>query len=107
MPLDPVDLTARLIACPSVTPQDAGAQQVLADALLAQGFAVHRFTNGGPPDGPVENLFAIRGSGAPFLAFAGHSDVVPAGEGWIDEAFRPAIRGGLLHGRGAVDMKGA
>ncbi len=104
---DPVDLAARLIACPSVTPADAGAQAVLAEALAAQGFAVHRFTSGGPPHGPIENLVAIRGSGGPHFAFAGHSDVVPPGDGWGGDPFVPAIRAGLLYGRGAVDMKGA
>ena len=107
MPLDPVTLTQQLIACPSVTPEDAGAQDVLTYVLEAQGFEVHRFTDGGPPDGPVENLFAIRGSGAPFFAFAGHSDVVPPGGGWTEDAFTPHIHGDLLYGRGAVDMKGA
>jgi succinyl-diaminopimelate desuccinylase len=107
MPLDPIDLTAKLIACPSVTPADAGAQSVLAEALQSIGFAVHRFTNGSAPDGPVENLFAIRGAGAPFLAFAGHSDVVPPGEGWTESAFTPRMENDLLYGRGAVDMKGA
>jgi succinyl-diaminopimelate desuccinylase len=107
MSLDPVALTQKLIACPSVTPVDAGAQAVLADALAAQGFAIYSFTSGGPPDGPVQNLFAIRGSGAPFLAFAGHSDVVPPGAGWTADAFAPRIDGDLLYGRGAVDMKGA
>jgi len=107
MSLDPVTLTQQLIACPSVTPADAGAQDVLTYVLEAQGFEVHRFTDGGPPDGPVENLFAIRGEGAPFFAFAGHSDVVPPGGGWTQDAFHPHIQGNLLYGRGAVDMKGA
>jgi len=107
MSIDPVALTQKLIACPSVTPADAGAQGVLASALEAQGFAVHRFTSGETPDGPVENLVAIRGEGAPFFAFAGHSDVVPPGEGWTADAFAPRIDGDLLYGRGAVDMKGA
>jgi len=107
MPIDPVTLTQQLIACPSVTPEDAGAQDVLTYALEAQGFEVHRFTDGSPPDGPVENLFAIRGQGAPFFAFAGHSDVVPPGGGWTEDAFHPRIDGDLLYGRGAVDMKGA
>ena len=107
MSLNPVDLSAKLIACPSVTPADAGAQAVLADALRTIGFEIHRFSSGGPPDGPVENLFAIRGSGAPFLAFAGHSDVVPPGDGWTTDAFAPRIEGDFLYGRGAVDMKGA
>ena len=107
MPIDPVTLTQQLIACPSVTPEDAGAQDVLTYALETQGFEVHRFTDGSPPDGPVENLFAIRGQGAPFFAFAGHSDVVPPGGGWTEDAFHPRIDGDLLYGRGAVDMKGA
>ena len=105
--IDPVDLTRRLIACPSVTPADRGAQTVLAEALEAIGFAVHRFADGGPPDGPIENLFAIRGQGGPHFAFAGHSDVVPPGEGWTSDPFVAEVRGELLHGRGAVDMKGA
>ena len=105
--IDPVALTERLIACPSVTPADAGAMTVIADALAAIGFTVHRFSAGEAPDGPIENLFATRGQGAPHFAFAGHSDVVPAGEGWHGDPFVPAIRGDLLYGRGAVDMKGA
>ena len=105
--IDPADLSTRLIACPSVTPDEAGTLSVLEDALTAQGFAVHRFSAGEAPDGPVENLFATRGQGGPHFAFAGHVDVVPAGEGWATDPFEPVIRGGLLHGRGAVDMKGA
>ncbi|HEY0316276.1 MAG TPA: succinyl-diaminopimelate desuccinylase [Sphingomonas sp.] len=106
-PIDPVALAIDLIRCPSVTPADAGAQDVLTEALEAQGFTVHRFTSGEAPHGPVENLVAIRGHGAPHFAFAGHSDVVPAGAGWTGGAFEPEIRGDLLYGRGAVDMKGA
>ena len=105
--IDPVELTRRLIACPSVTPADAGAQDVIAGALEAIGFTVHRFVDGGPPDGPIHNLYASRGSGPPFLAFAGHSDVVPPGAGWKSDAFTPDLRDECLHGRGAVDMKGA
>src|SRR3546814_1983058 len=59
------------------------------------------------PDGPVENLFARRGSGGRHFAFAGHTDVVPVGHGWTQEPFDGKIAGGMLHGRGAVDMKGA
>ena len=106
-PLDPQTLAADLIACPSVTPADAGAQGVLAAALEAQGFTVHHLVSGDPPHGPIANLVAIRGSGAPHFAFAGHTDVVPPGEGWAQDAFTPVIRDGLLFGRGAVDMKGA
>jgi len=107
MTIDPVDLACRLIACPSVTPREAGALDVLGAALERIGFTVHRMTNGGPPDGPVENLFATRGSGSPHFAFAGHVDVVPPGGGWTSDPFQPEIRGGLLYGRGAVDMKSA
>ncbi|WP_174273261.1 succinyl-diaminopimelate desuccinylase [Sphingomonas bacterium] len=105
--IDPVDLTARLIACNSVTPADGGAQGVLAEALEGIGFTVHRLRSGEAPDGPIANLFAIRGTQGPHLAFAGHTDVVPPGAGWASDPFTPAIRGDLLHGRGAVDMKGA
>jgi succinyl-diaminopimelate desuccinylase len=105
--IDPLDLAQRLIACPSVTPADAGAMAVIAGALESIGFTVHRFAAGEAPDGPVENLFAIRGQGGPHFAFAGHSDVVPPGEGWNGDPFVPEIRGDLLYGRGAVDMKGA
>ena len=105
--IDPVALTSRLIACPSVTPADAGALDVIAEVLESIGFTVHSFWAGGPPDGPVRNLFAVRGQGGPHFAFAGHSDVVPAGEGWESDPFIPVVRGDLLYGRGAVDMKGA
>ncbi|MFC0303165.1 succinyl-diaminopimelate desuccinylase [Rhizorhabdus histidinilytica] len=105
--IDPLDLTRRLIACPSVTPADAGAMAVIAATLESIGFTVHRFAAGEAPDGPVENLFAIRGQGGPHFAFAGHSDVVPPGDGWTTDPFVPEVRGELLYGRGAVDMKGA
>ena len=105
--IDPVELTARLIACPSVTPREAGTLTVLAAALKDLGFDVHRFLSGEAPDGPVENMFATRGHGGPHFAFAGHVDVVPAGDGWATDPFKAELRGDLLHGRGAVDMKGA
>ncbi|HZG09190.1 MAG TPA: succinyl-diaminopimelate desuccinylase [Allosphingosinicella sp.] len=104
--IDPVQLTADLIACPSVTPLSAGAFDVLEAALRQIGFEVHRFFSGQTPDGPVENMVAIRGGEGPHFAFAGHLDVVPPGDGWRSDPFRPEIRGGLLYGRGAVDMKG-
>src|SRR6478672_9604760 len=104
--IDPVDLAARLIACPSVTPASGAVFDVLEAALSPLGFTVNRFILGEAPDGPVENLFATRGAGAPHFAFAGHLDVVPPGEGWASDPFTPDLRGGLLHGRGAVDMKG-
>ena len=104
--IDPVDLAARLIACPSITPATGAVFDVLEEALEGIGFTVHRFLSGEAPDGPVENLFASRGSGSPHFGFAGHLDVVPPGEGWTSDPFAPEVRGGLLHGRGAVDMKG-
>ena len=104
--IDPVDLASRLIACASVTPASGEVFDVLEAALAPIGFTVHRFVTGEPPDGPVENLFATRGSGGPHFGFAGHLDVVPPGEGWSSAPFEPELRGGLLHGRGAVDMKG-
>ncbi|MEA3040854.1 MAG: succinyl-diaminopimelate desuccinylase [Sphingomonadales bacterium] len=104
--IDPVELARRLIACPSVTPARGEVFDVLEAALRPIGFKVHRFVTGKSPDGPVENLFALRGSGAPHFAFAGHLDVVPPGEGWTGAPFEPEIKGGLLTGRGAVDMKG-
>jgi succinyl-diaminopimelate desuccinylase len=103
---DPVRLAADLIACPSITPRSAGAFDVLEQALLPLGFEVHRFLSGDAPDGPVENMVAIRGDGGPHFGFAGHLDVVPPGGGWSGDPFTPEIRGGLLYGRGAVDMKG-
>jgi succinyl-diaminopimelate desuccinylase len=104
---DVVALTKALIAAESVTPARGAVFDVLEAALAPLGFAVDRFVSGAAPDGPVENLLAVRGSGAPHFAFAGHLDVVPPGEGWTSGAFAPEIRGDLLYGRGAVDMKGA
>lgn len=104
--IDPVELATRLIACPSLTPARGAVFDTLEAALRPLGFTVHRFVAGEPPDGPVENLFATRGGGAPHFAFAGHLDVVPPGDGWSSAPFEPELRGGLLYGRGAVDMKG-
>ena len=106
-PIDPVDLAARLIAAPSVTPARGAVFDVLEAALTPLGFAVERFIDGEAPDGPVENLLAVRGSGGRHIGFAGHLDVVPAGDGWDGEAFVPRIAGDMLYGRGAADMKGS
>ncbi|HET9427908.1 MAG TPA: succinyl-diaminopimelate desuccinylase [Allosphingosinicella sp.] len=103
--IDPIALASRLMACPSVTPATGEVFEILEQSLRQAGFEVHRFTAGGPPDGPVENLFASRGDGSPHFGFAGHLDVVPAGDGWSTDPFTPVIENGLLHGRGAVDMK--
>lgn len=105
--MDPLPLAQALIRCPSVTPADAGALGVLAEALEALGFKITRLQFGSPPDGPVENLFATIGSGGPHFAFAGHSDVVPEGQGWSVDPYAATVGNGLLVGRGAADMKGA
>jgi succinyl-diaminopimelate desuccinylase len=104
-----LDLTQALIACPSVTPAAGPVFDCLETQLVPLGFDVHRAVTGEAPDGPVENLFAIRRGpeGSRHFAFAGHVDVVPPGEGWTSAPFAPERRGELLHGRGAVDMKGA
>ena len=102
-------LAEALIACPSVTPATGSVFDCLEGMLTPLGFAVHRFTAGEAPDGPVENLFAIRQGPADsrHFAYAGHVDVVPPGEGWASAPFAPEVRGDLLYGRGAVDMKGS
>ena len=110
---DVLDFTKRLIAAPSVTPATGAVFDAMEDMLAPLGFTVTRFTRGegeaGTPEAPVENLFAVRRGppGSKHFAFAGHLDVVPPGEGWASGAFEPEIRGDLLYGRGAVDMKGA
>jgi succinyl-diaminopimelate desuccinylase len=110
---DVLDLAKRLMAAPSVTPATGEVFDALEAMLAPLGFEVTRFTRGegaaGTPEAPVENLFAIRHGpeGSKHLAFAGHLDVVPPGGGWTSEAFDPEVRGELLYGRGAVDMKGA
>ncbi|MDE2621188.1 MAG: succinyl-diaminopimelate desuccinylase [Sphingomonadales bacterium] len=110
-PTDPsvVDLAEALMGCPSVTPATGLVFDCLEAQLAPLGFAVHRMVNGSAPDGPVENLFAVRRgpAGSRHFAFAGHLDVVPPGEGWTSAPFLPERRGELLYGRGAVDMKGA
>ena len=102
----------RLISCESVTPAQGAVFDALEDMLKPLGFRVDRFVSGTGDDNPahgapVENLFAIRESGGRHFAFAGHLDVVPPGAGWASDPFIPQIKGDLLHGRGAVDMKGS
>ena len=107
--VDVATLAERLIEAPSVTPAAGLVFDALQAMLEPLGFAVTRFHAGEPPDGPVENLFAVRHGppGSRHFAFAGHLDVVPPGEGWTSAPFAPERRGELLYGRGAVDMKGA
>ena len=106
-PIDPVKLAQDLIRCPSVTPARGEVFDVLEHVLTPLGFTVHRWVMGDPPDGPTENMVAIRGSGSPHFGFAGHLDVVPPGEGWSVDPFEGSIHDGLLVGRGANDMKSA
>ena len=105
----PVDLAEALIACPSVTPATGLVFDCLEAQLRPLGFVIHRTIDGDAPDGPVENLYAVRRGpkGSRHFAFAGHLDVVPPGQGWTSAPFLPERRGELLYGRGAVDMKGS
>ncbi|HEX5238871.1 MAG TPA: succinyl-diaminopimelate desuccinylase [Sphingomicrobium sp.] len=104
-PIDPVSLSRDLIRCPSVTPARGEVFDLLQSVLGPLGFTVHRWVMGEPPDGPTENMVAMRGSGSPHFGFAGHLDVVPAGEGWA--GFEASVEDGVLVGRGANDMKSA
>jgi succinyl-diaminopimelate desuccinylase len=107
MSVDPIALARQLINCPSVTPARGEVFDVLEQALTPLGFTVHRWVMGEPPDGPTENMVAIRGDGGPHFGFAGHLDVVPPGDGWNSDPFAAEITDGLLVGRGANDMKSA
>ena len=99
-----IALAKELILRPSVTPDDAGCQALVAERLRRAGFACEslRF-------GRVDNLWATHGEGAPVLVLLGHTDVVPPGprEAWASDPFVPDVRAGMLHGRGAADMKGS
>jgi succinyl-diaminopimelate desuccinylase len=101
---DVLQLAKDLIARPSVTPDDAGCQPLLAERLGRAGFACEHLRFG-----EVDNLWATHGEGGPVLVLLGHTDVVPPGplEAWASDPFEPGVRGGMLHGRGAADMKGS
>ena len=101
---DVIELAQELIARPSVTPDDAGCQDLIAERLRKAGFAIEHL-----PFGPVKNLWASHGSGSPVFVFLGHTDVVPTGpvDAWASDPFVPNIRDGKLYGRGAADMKGS
>jgi succinyl-diaminopimelate desuccinylase len=107
MSIDPIALASALINCPSITPARGEVFDVLEAALRPLGFTIHRWVMGEPPDGPTENMVAIRGDGAPHFGFAGHLDVVPPGDGWSGDPFEARIEVGVLIGRGANDMKSA
>ena len=107
--INPVELSQRLIRCPSVTPHEGGALDELQNVLEGLGFRCQRllFSEEGTPD--VDNLYARRGDTRPNFCFAGHSDVVPPGDrdGWGDDPFSGVIIDGKLFGRGSSDMKSA
>ena len=99
-----VALACELIERPSITPNDAGCQQLLAARLSKLGFSIEHLRFG-----QVDNLWARHGTAAPLVVFAGHTDVVPAGDerAWSSPPFTPTFRDGNLYGRGAADMKGS
>lgn len=105
--IDPVRLAQELITRPSVTPHNEGALEVLTRALEGLGFTCERMAFADQNKPQVENLYARLGTGAPNFCFAGHTDVVPVGEGWTTEPFKAEIVEGRLYGRGAADMKSA
>lgn len=107
--LDPLPLAQALIRCPSVTPADAGALDVLQAALESLGFRCERLVFRAPGTPDIDNLYARLGEAAPNFCFAGHTDVVPVGDraGWTVDPFAADIIGDSLYGRGAADMKAA
>src|SRR5215469_2576365 len=108
MSTDPVAIARDLIRCRSVTPDEGGALAYLQNLLARAGFDVHRAVFAEPGTAPVDNLYARIGKAAPNLLFAGHTDVVPAGNEvvWSHPPFAGELAGERLYGRGAVDMKG-
>ena len=107
--LDTLELAQALIRCPSVTPQEGGALDLLQSVLSGLGFACHRLPFAEDDSPEVDNLYARLGETGPNLCFAGHTDVVPVGDAaqWSVDPFGAELRDGMLYGRGAVDMKGS
>ncbi|MDF1794131.1 MAG: succinyl-diaminopimelate desuccinylase [Thalassobaculaceae bacterium] len=106
--LDPVAVAADLIRCPSVTPEEGGAIDLLQALLEPMGFTCHRLRFEEAGTDPIDNLYARRGTEGPHLCFAGHTDVVPVGDAkaWSRGPFEGTVADGRLWGRGAADMKG-
>ena len=98
-----LELAKSLISKPSITPDDLGCQAIMIDRLKKIGFEIHPLKFG-----DVDNFWAVHGDSGPLFAFAGHTDVVPAGDenAWNTKPFEPTIKDGYLYGRGAADMKG-
>ena len=98
-----LELAKSLISKPSITPDDLGCQAIMIDRLKKIGFEIHSLKFG-----DVDNFWAVHGDSGPLFAFAGHTDVVPAGDenAWNTKPFEPTIKDGYLYGRGAADMKG-
>ncbi len=107
--IDPLDLTRALIRKPSVTPKDEGALDIVEEKLRSLGFRCTRMVFQDPGTDPVDNLYARWGTAEPVFCFAGHTDVVPAGDhgDWSSPPFEPEQRDGAIYGRGAADMKGS
>jgi succinyl-diaminopimelate desuccinylase len=107
--LNCIELTRRLIRCPSVTPAEGGALDLVQDILEGLGFTCHRLIFSEPGTAEVENLYARLGREGPNFCYAGHTDVVPVGEAaaWSVEPFGGEFKDGWVYGRGAVDMKGS
>lgn len=99
-----LELAKSLISRASVTPDDNGCQDLMIDRLEKIGFTIHPLKFGN-----VDNFWAVHGNNGPIFAFAGHTDVVPAGDddAWESNPFEPTIKDGMLYGRGAADMKGS
>ncbi|HEY5336703.1 MAG TPA: succinyl-diaminopimelate desuccinylase [Rhizomicrobium sp.] len=106
---DPIALSQALMRCPSVTPEDGGAMDIVEAELKALGFTCRRLRLQAPGSTAIENLYARLGTAAPNFCFAGHTDVVPTGDVkmWRHDPFAAEIQNGTLYGRGAADMKSA
>lgn len=108
MKIDPVELTRKLVRCPSITPKDEGALDNLQETLERLGFNCTRLLFEDVDTPSVDNLYACRGTGSPHFCYAGHTDVVPVGavEDWRFGPFDATVEDGVLYGRGTSDMKG-